>query len=353
LSRGTTARYWDAVGETTRDPSGMELTWIDPANVDERDVAGAVALLVAAQAVDVPSAAPWTRTGLLADLRSGWDGDPAIAGVCRDKRGRVVGLLLYGFTSWDNSHIGFLEVTVDPESRRQGLGRQLLEAGIERVRAEGKTLVLTESHDSPAARALGAALGFECASTALKRRQDLLTLDWGALDRDYARAVAGAPDYELLRLFGPTPDELIDAVATMTASINDAPIDALEVEDEVFSTARIRAFERGQQERRRRTYRVVARHRTTGELAGHTMASVDPDHPGFGGQFDTSVVRAHRGRRLGLLLKIEMLRWLSDVEPQLRVLDTWNAASNDHMIAVNEQLGYHVIGAGLEWQKHI
>ena len=48
-----------------------------------------------------------------------------------------------------------------------------------------------------------------------------------------------------------------------------------------------------------------------------------------------------------------MLRWLGDAEPQLRVLDTWNAATNKYMIAVNEQLGYHVIDEGLEWQKHL
>jgi RimJ/RimL family protein N-acetyltransferase len=187
----------------------------------------------------------------------------------------------------------------------------------------------------------------------VKRRQDIMTLDWGALDHDYGVAAAGAPDYELLRMFGPTPDELLDAVAAMAEAINDAPIDALEVEDEVISPERIRAFERGQQERYRRVYRVVARHRSSGQLAGHTMASIDRDHPGFGAQMDTSVVRAHRGHSLGLLLKIEMLRWLGDAEPQLRVLDTWNAASNDHMIAVNERLGYRVIGEGLEWQRHL
>jgi hypothetical protein len=83
------------------------------------------------------------------------------------------------------------------------------------------------------------------------------------------------------------------------------------------------------------------------------MASVARDHPGFGAQNDTSVGRAHRGHRLGLLLKIEMLRWLSDVEPQLRVLDTWNAASNAYMIAVNEQLGYRVLDESIEWQRHL
>jgi GNAT superfamily N-acetyltransferase len=336
-----------------RDPAGMELTWIDPDHLDERDVDGAVAMMVAAQAADQPSEAPWTRTGLLADVRHGWDGDPTIVGVRRDKRCRVVGVLEIGFSRWDNTHLGFVGLTVDPEARGQGLGRQLLAAGVDRVRAEGKTLVLTESYHTPAALALCAGLGFERAQTAVKRRQELVALDWTALDRDHALAVAAAGDYELLHIEGPAPDDLIDAVVTMTAAINDAPIDALEVDDEVFSRERVRAFERGQQERNRRIYRVIARDRTSGELAGHTMVSIEQDHPGFGGQFDTSVVRAHRGHRLGLLLKIDMLRWLGDAEPQLRVLDTWNAASNAHMISVNEQLGYHVVTEGLYWQKHL
>jgi GNAT superfamily N-acetyltransferase len=331
----------------------MELTWIDPARLDDRDVDGAVALLVAAQAVDLPSAAPLTRANFVANIRHGWDGDPAIVGVRRDKRSRVVGVLEVGFSSWDNTHLGSVGLTVDPEARGQGLGRQLLEAGVDRVRAEGKSLVVTESYNTPAARALCGSLGFERAIASLMRRQNLLALDWTALDHLYSGAVAAASDYELLHLEGSTPDDLLDGVVTMTAAINDAPIDALEVEDEVFSPARVRSFERGQQERGRRTYRVIARERTTGELAGHTLVSIERDHPGFGGQFDTSVVRAHRGHRLGLLLKIEMLRWLGDAEPQLRVLDTWNAATNEHMIGVNEMLGYQVVTEGIEWQKHL
>jgi GNAT superfamily N-acetyltransferase len=332
---------------------GMELNWIDPQRLDERDVAGTVALLVGAQAVDAPGDAPLTRNGFLADIRNGWDGDPAIVAVHRDKRGRVVGVLELSFPSWDNKHLGSVEVTVDPEARRQGIGRALLEDGIDRVRAAGKSLVLVGSHNSPGAVSLCTALGFECAITEVKRRQDLIALDWTALDHDYALARADAPDYDLLRIAGATPDEMLDDVATMAAAINDAPMDDLEVEDEVINAERVRAFERGQVERNRRPYRVIARHRATGELAGTTMTSVEADHPGFGTQYDTSVVRTHRGHRLGLLLKIDMLRWLGDVEPQLRVLDTWNAATNAHMIAVNERLGYRVVREALEWQMHL
>jgi hypothetical protein len=142
-------------------------------------------------------------------------------------------------------------------------------------------------------------------------------------------------------------------VAQMTAAINDAPTDDLDIEDEVFTPERIRRFESAQLGRGRRIYRLVARERATGALAGHTVVGVEAERPWHSWQFDTSVLGAHRGHRLGLLLKADMLRWLADAEPQLRTLDTWNAASNAHMIRVNEALGYRVVAKETEWQKHL
>jgi hypothetical protein len=48
-----------------------------------------------------------------------------------------------------------------------------------------------------------------------------------------------------------------------------------------------------------------------------------------------------------------MVRWLAEAEPQLASIDTWNARSNDHMIAVNERLGYRVMGEGVAFQRHL
>jgi hypothetical protein len=98
-------------------------------------------------------------------------------------------------------------------------------------------------------------------------------------------------------------------------------------------------------------YRVIARHRVNGDIAGLTVVTVDSENPARGEQEDTSVVRAHRGHRLGLLLKADMMRWLAATEPQLETLDTWNAESNDHMIGVNERLGYRVMGRELQFQR--
>jgi RimJ/RimL family protein N-acetyltransferase len=72
------------------------------------------------------------------------------------------------------------------------------------------------------------------------------------------------------------------------------------------------------------------------------MVVVHPLRPEVGGQADTAVARQHRGHRLGLLLKIDMMRWLADVEPQLKIIETWNNVDNNFMINVNEALGYRL-----------
>ena len=65
------------------------------------------------------------------------------------------------------------------------------------------------------------------------------------------------------------------------------------------------------------------------------------------------MIGAHRGHRLGMRLKVEMLRLLRDRHPDIVQIDTWNAESNDHMIAVNEALGCFVVGRVVELQRHL
>ena len=140
----------------------------------------------------------------------------------------------------------------------------------------------------------------------------------------------------------------------MTSAINDAPTDDLDIEDEVFTPDRVRAYETSQfaQAVDGGFHRVYARHRSTGERR--------PDRGSPRGrpselaeQHDTSVVRSHRGHRLGLVLKAEMMLWLREAQPQVKSVDTWNAESNDFMISVNEVLGYRIMGRELAFQKTV
>ena len=140
-------------------------------------------------------------------------------------------------------------------------------------------------------------------------------------------------------------------LAELTAAINDAPIDDLDIEDEVF-TGRPDPGLRRRPDRAPgyRLDRIIARHRRTGAAAGHTAVVVDTERRSWPTSTTPRWCGRHRGHRLGLLLKAEMLRWLAEAEPQVASIDTWNAESNDHMIAVNERLRYRALGRVVAFQ---
>ena len=187
-----------------------------------------------------------------------------------------------------------------------------------------------------------AKFGFGYASHDARRRQRLADVDPDELDRVQAQALEAAKDYRLERLRSPVPDEVLAELVEVTAAINDAPGGTLTYEDEVFDVTRLREVETARQKRGDLMYRIVARHKETGEAAGHTVVVFNPLRPQRAGQGDTAVARTHRGHRLGLLLKIDMMRWLAEEQPQLEEIETWNHADNAYMINVNEAIGYRL-----------
>jgi GNAT superfamily N-acetyltransferase len=319
---------------------------------DSAVVAECVAVQNAAEQVDSPWVHPTTVSGYTGILRYGWDGEAPRCFVIRDG-GRTVGHASYWTSEWDNTDLAWCDVTVAPASRRAGAGSALLVHLVELARSEGRTKVGTDGWEAPSTRSFAEAHGFEKKSQGINRRQYLADVEPGIVEKLHDEAVGLATGYDLVRIETPTPDAMMDEVAVMTAAINDAPLDDLDIEDEVFPPERIRAFERVCLARGHRLYRLAARHRATGELVGQTVVTVEGERPSIGHQNDTSVVRGHRGHRLGLLLKTGMLQWLAEAEPQLETLDTWNAESNEHMIGVNELLGYRALGRGLQFQRRL
>jgi hypothetical protein len=155
-------------------------------------------------------------------------------------------------------------------------------------------------------------------------------------------AEQAASAYRLEHLQPPIADQILTELIEVTAAINDAPMGDLTYEDEKFDLQRLQDRESAVASRGDCAYRVIARHRTTDEVDGHTMVITQPLQPQFGVQADTAVARHHRGHRLGLLLKIDMMHWLAEAEPQLKIIETWNNVDNTFMINVNEALGYQL-----------
>lgn len=328
----------------------MELREFGPD--DARDIATLVALKNAVHATDAPWSHPETEYRTEMHMRHGWDGEVSRYFLA-EQEGEAVGVLEVSASDYDNLDLAWLGVDIHPDHRRRGHGREMLEAAYDICRSMNRSLLGSDGWESEAISRFAAAVGFDKKSQAINRRQHLDELPEGLVQKVYDDAAAASGDYELLHFDGASPDDLLEAISTMSAAINDAPLDDLEIEDEAYPPERIRAYEQAQLASGQRFHRLVARHRESGELAGHTVVTVEDERPELGDQHDTSVVRAHRGHRLGALLKAGMLLHLADVEPQLQTIDTWNAESNDHMIGVNEVLGYRVMGREYQFQRRI
>ena len=312
------------------------------------DDAGQVAVLAAldnaAQALDDPEAYPVIPEQLAGNLRYGWDSDPSEYYLYTPEDGsEPVASLEIDLPTLDNRHLFWFAVTVHPEHRRRGHGTALVREVVRRAEEAGRTTLWAGCvEEDLGARKFLENLGFAWASHDARRRQVLAEVDQAELDRLYAAAEIAAADYRLERLRPPISDEVLTELIEATEAINDAPMGALTFEDEVFDLSRMQAVEANLVGRGDLSYRVLARHRRSGEVGGHTFVAINPLRPTVGRQGDTAVARQHRGHRLGLLLKIEAMRWLAEVEPQLEVIETWNNVDNRFMISVNEQLGYRL-----------
>lgn len=328
-----------------------ELTKLDPS--DDQAIADLHQLNLAAEPVD----RPWNPEPLLSDLtgdiRYGWDGEPGDRWLFRNGEGAVIGVLYFHLPQRENHHLADVGVAVHPAHRRKGLGTRLYSAGLEMALASGRRMMDAWTLDAPAPIGFAAKFGFRQVYVGVHRRQDLAEVDWTAVEALREQAWAAASGYRLLRFVGRVPDDMLDDVAVMSAAINDAPTDEAEVDDDVIDAARVRAYEDAMAWRGRRLYRLIAQRVSDDELAGNSVVVVNPERLEWADQHDTSVVASHRGHRLGMLLKAEMMRWLNEYEPKVRYIDTGNAESNSFMIKINEQLGYRIVNRGLGWQKDI
>jgi RimJ/RimL family protein N-acetyltransferase len=317
----------------------MHLVEVDPD--DEGHIQTLTRLVEAARVSDDPDAFVLTVEDTRNDVRYSSDLQPARFTLLLDDSDEAVGYFSLDVPVHDNRHLVHAWFSVRPDQRGRGHGTRLLEEMVRRTRALGRTtLWIGAWADDESSAAFLAEHGFVRASQEARRFQVLADLDPDAVDQLERDAAEHSRDYVLERLDPPYDDVLLADLVAVTAAINDAPMGDLVFEDEVFDLERLRDAERARSLRGERFRRVVARHRETGEMAGHTFLVVRPWDETHGVQWDTAVAREHRGHRLGIAVKIEMMRWLAEAEPQLTVIETWNNVANTPMINVNEALGY-------------
>jgi ribosomal protein S18 acetylase RimI-like enzyme len=176
-------------------------------------------------------------------------------------------------------------------------------------------------------------------------------LDFEMLEQWVARASERAGDYELLFLPMPIPDEHRPRMIEVMDVMNTAPLEDLEEEPTRWDEEMLVDTEQAEARKKNYIYTCVARHKPTGEFVGITSLVFQELHPAKANQWDTGVHPEHRNRGLGRWLKAAMaLKFLGE-HPDVEVIETQNADSNDPMLNINMAMGFkpsmqHVIYQG-------
>lgn len=158
--------------------------------------------------------------------------------------------------------------------------------------------------------------------------------------------------YDMLTWTDRCPDKYVDQMAVLMSRMStDSPAGQLHFDPEVWDAKRVRHVEDEWKQSGLESLVSVARHKPSGELAAYSVLQCSASKPWLAVQDDTLVAKAHRGNRLGMLVKLVNLRRLQVARPSVERILTFNAAENEHMLAINGALGFRPAGCSGEWQR--
>ncbi len=120
---------------------------------------------------------------------------------------------------------------------------------------------------------------------------------------------------------------------------NDMPREELTYEDDVLTNERFLQMVQREQLFGVHKYTFVAIHKETNTPIGLTSTVINKYHSQVAEQYDTGVLKAHRGKGLGLALKYQMLNKLLK-DTSAKYWRTGNAGSNEYMLRINRLLNY-------------
>lgn len=332
------------------DRGGLRIETVDPFDDEAFDTWHAVHLASQRHGREPAAVTAWTREEMRAQLqrpgRRSWagiflgrvDGEPVATG-------HLLTPLL------DNLDQAQVSVDVLAAHRRHGHGTRMLGHLTEQALARGRRLWIAEASWPMTAPADGAGepgpgllrdQGFTLGLVEVLRVLDPPP-DPGHLRALAARAAPHHAAYEVRSFVGRVPDDLLAGWATVTASLStEAPMGSLSLEAEVADPALVREEEELLARQDRTRHAAVALG-PGGRVVGYTEIVTTGHEPGLAYQWGTVVDPAHRGHRLGLALKAAAHLLLHEHVGDLRMVRTWNAETNDHMVAVNDLLGYRPI----------
>lgn len=300
--------------------------------------AGLLAVTRAGDAEASPGDPPVPAAELAAELFAPEPGIRVRAWLASEAGAPVGAAVVRRHCDGANDAVAHLAVTVVPGRRRRGVGRRLAATALRASADDGATSVLGWP-TGEAGEAFCRVLGLTARQRVAANRLLVSAVDAGQQRRWIDEAPARATGYRLVGWVGTCPDDRADALARALDAMADAPLDEIEWQPHALTAAEVQARDRAADARGYDPVTTLAL-APDGAPAGATQLLVSRWRPSLAHQDDTCVLAAHRGLGLGRWLKAANLRRALVHQPVVAVVETANAATNAHMNAVNEAMGF-------------
>lgn len=346
-----------------------------PASVDTPDAEEFLAMVDLANEICVVDASTHDLYEQPEEMLPRWldRADATYRGYIARRGADIVGAAYLKTSNEAGSTTAEADLMVVPPHRESGVAQALLTRVEDEARLLGRTLlqVWTLHPATRSDRMLTPATGHgKVAATELSdlyaangfmmeqvERTSTLALDGdlSLAERMLAEATAFAGDgYRVISWTLPTPEHLREGYGyVMSRMATDVPSGDLVFEEEKWDAARVVRHDKVIADAGQLLSVVAVEHVPSGRVVAFNELVIGPDRSGVTHQYGTLVVKEHRGKRLGTIVKCaNLLRW-REIAPQSPKICTFNAEENRPMLDINEVIGFVPASYAAGWQKKL
>lgn len=264
------------------------------------------------------------------------------------KEKNLIGICYYSYLKdnsalyKNNKEIGFIDIKLDSDYRRQGVGTKLLRILATILKEKNCKYIETETI-YPSGFNFCEKYNGKLTNIKTQSRLYLDNVDWQMIESWIKVGSKSNPEVNL-ECFYSAPDENLEEYCNLLSELdNEAP--TLEKEEdekftETYTPERYREFEHHLKERTYTMYSI----RTVeadGNISGLTeIFYSEKNTPEEIKTGLTGVKSEYRGKGLGKWMKASMLKYIKENIPQAKYIVTGNADHNAPMLSINTRLGF-------------